>query len=144
MSAFDSKRTSLPPFRILALVDTMSIGVTMRRREFLTLVSAAAAWPIATIAARAQQSATPVIGFVNIACAKGYPSQLSAFLKGLSENGFVDGRNVAIEYRWAEGQPDRLPALVADLVHRRVAVIAATSTQAALAAQKATSAVPVV
>jgi putative ABC transport system substrate-binding protein len=83
----------------------------MRRREFISLLgSAVAAWPLA---ARAQQPTLPVVGFVNLASAKSYAPYLSAFLKGLSETGYVDGRNFAIEYRWAEGRIDRLPAMVA-------------------------------
>jgi putative tryptophan/tyrosine transport system substrate-binding protein len=114
----------------------------VRRRDFVKIIfGSAAIWPVAV---RAQQSAMPVIGFINLASAKGYSRQLAAFLKGLGETGYVDGQNVVIEYRWAEGQEDRLPAMAADLVRRQVAVMAATTTPAALAARAATTTIPIV
>src|SRR5579859_1319366 len=107
----------------------------MKRREFMALLAGAAVTPLA---ARAQQPAMPVIGFLHFSSPQNYGLQIAAFLKGLGETGFVDGQNVKIEYRWAEGHADRLPAMVAALVEKKVAVIAATSTPAALAAKAGT------
>src|SRR5216684_1689139 len=113
----------------------------LKRRECVMLFGAAATWPLKV---RAQQQAMPVIGFLRSTPAAGFEYLVNAFRQGLNDAGFVEGKNVAIEYRWADNQEDRLPGLAADLVRRQVAAIVGASSSAAQAAKAATATTPIV
>jgi putative ABC transport system substrate-binding protein len=112
----------------------------MRRREFIAVLGGAAAWPLA---ARAQQ-AMPVVGFLGGAAPVGYAVLVEAFRSGLRDHGYIEGQNIRIEYRWARGQYEHLPALAADLVQRKVDLIVTQGTPAALSAKQATTTIPIV
>ena len=124
------------------MLASRGLGADMRRREFIAALGGAAIWPLA---ARAQQRAVPVIGYLSGRGPDDTAHLLAAFRQGLSDHDYVEGQNVIIEYRWAHGQPDRVPAMAADLVRRPVSVITATGGEpAALAAKALTSTTPIV
>src|SRR5262249_5155233 len=131
-----------PPNATLCLSCAVVPETEMKRREFISFIAGiAAAWPLT---AHAQKTARPSIGWLASGTSKGFVTFAAAFRQGLNETGYVDGQNVTIENRWAEGQNDQLPALAADLVRRQVTMIAAAGTPSAFAAKAATTIIPIV
>jgi ABC transporter substrate binding protein len=136
MPANEPKRTLARPSRIPIQTVTMllqRLGASMRRRDFITLIGGAVAWPLA---AQAQKPAIPVVGYLSAGTSSNDTRLVAAFVKGLGETGYEDGKTVQIEYRWADNQYDRLPSIAADLVRRQLDVIAAVTTPAARAAKR--------